>query len=475
MDIFEFRDRLIAEYQAYIRSFIQIRDPRVKEYVDQSLDAGILWPEPLIQLNPSFEPGDWIDDLVKQGILHPECSRVFRVGKSETNNSGKPLRLHRHQSDAIRAAQSGENYVLTTGTGSGKSLAYIVPIVNHVLQRGSGRGIQAIVVYPMNALANSQYGELEKFLKFGYPDGTSPVTFAKYTGQESDEQRNQIIANPPDLILTNYVMLELILTRVEERQLIEAAQGLRFLVLDELHTYRGRQGADVALLVRRVRDALATNRLQCIGTSATLAGAGTYDAQRREVAAVATQLFGAEVKPTHVIGETLRRATPDRRLDDPAFVQELTQRLTDPNRKPPREYDRFIADPLSIWIESTFGITQERESGRLIRTQPQSISGDEGAAQRLSRLTGVPVAQFKKNCLRDTNVSRTPKRAFPPLPFACINSSVAAIPCMPRLNPKTCDTSPCTVSNLCLGIVSASCCRSRSAASVGRNILSSEK
>jgi ATP-dependent helicase YprA (DUF1998 family)/very-short-patch-repair endonuclease len=421
MDIFEFRDRLIAEYQAYIRSFIQIRDPRIKEYVDQSLDAGILWPEPLIQLNPSFEPGDWIDDLVKQGILHPECSRVFRVGKSETNNSGKPLRLHRHQSDAIRAAQSGENYVLTTGTGSGKSLAYIVPIVNHVLQRGSRRGIQAIVVYPMNALANSQYGELEKFLKFGYPDGTSPVTFAKYTGQESDEQRNQIIANPPDLILTNYVMLELILTRVEERPLIEAAQGLRFLVLDELHTYRGRQGADVALLVRRVRDALATNRLQCIGTSATLAGAGTYDAQRREVAAVATQLFGAEVKPTHVIGETLRRATPDRRLDDPAFVQELTQRLTDPNRKPPREYERFIADPLSIWIESTFGITQERESGRLMRTQPQSISGDEGAAQRLSRLTGVPVAQctraIQEELLAGYQCEPNPETGFPAFAF----------------------------------------------------------
>ena len=89
-----------------------------------------------------------------------------------------PLRLHRHQEDAIRVATTGANYVLTTGTGSGKSLTYIVPIVDRVLREGPGKGIQAIVVYPMNALANSQAGELEKFLKFGFPNNAGPVTYA---------------------------------------------------------------------------------------------------------------------------------------------------------------------------------------------------------------------------------------------------------------------------------------------------------
>ena len=74
--------------------------------------------------------------------------------------------------------------MLTSGTGSGKSLTYIVPIVDHVLRKGSGRGIQAIVVYPMNALANSQDEELRKFLEKGYPEGKPPVRFARYTGQE---------------------------------------------------------------------------------------------------------------------------------------------------------------------------------------------------------------------------------------------------------------------------------------------------
>jgi ATP-dependent helicase YprA (DUF1998 family) len=194
---------------------------------------------------------------------------VFRKDKdkSEYHGLGRPLRLHRHQEEAARIARAGHNYVLTTGTGSGKSLSYIVPIVDHVLRRGSGRGIQAIIVYPMNALANSQAGELKKFLHFGYPDGHGPVSFARYTGQESDDERQNIIANPPDILLTNYVMLELILTRRAERQLIAAAQGLRFLALDELYTYRGRQGADVALLVRRIRNRLAADQLQCIGTS----------------------------------------------------------------------------------------------------------------------------------------------------------------------------------------------------------------
>src|SRR4029077_17325271 len=121
------------------------------------------------------------------------------------------LRMHKHQEDAARTGRRGESYVLTTGTGSGKSLAYIVPIVDHVLRRGSGKGIQAIIIYPMNALANSQTGELTKFLCHGYPHGQPPVRFAQYTGQEDDATRDEIVNKPPDILLTNYVMLEYIL------------------------------------------------------------------------------------------------------------------------------------------------------------------------------------------------------------------------------------------------------------------------
>ncbi len=390
MDIFAFRDRLIADYSSYISSFINIRDERIRDVVDQSLGEGALWPEPLIQLNPSFEPGEGIEDLVAQDVLHPECSKIFRVDKHGPDDAGRPLRLHRHQADAVKRAQTGKNYVLTTGTGSGKSLAYIVPIVDHVLKRGAGKGIQAIVVYPMNALANSQCGELEKFLCNGYPGERGPVTFKRYTGQEGEQERDEIIANPPDIILTNYVMLELILTRPIERNLIARARGLRFLVLDELHTYRGRQGADVALLVRRVREAMKAPDMQCVGTSATLAGPGTPAEQRTEVASVASTLFGSPVEPESVIGETLRRATPERSLEDPVYRQALTSRVADAGASCPSDYGAFVADPLSVWIESTFGIAADAETGRLIRSRPRSITGSEGAAKELAGKIGVP-------------------------------------------------------------------------------------
>ncbi len=387
MDVFALRDRLIADYAAYIESFIHIQDRRIRESIDLELRDGLLWPDPLLQLNPSFEPGARVDDLVTKSILHSECHRIFRI--KESDKPDKPLRLHKHQADAIEAAQSGDNYVLTTGTGSGKSLAYIIPIVDHVLRRGSGKGIQAIVVYPMNALANSQVIELEKFLCRGYPEGKPPVTFRRYTGQEDDTEKQTIITHPPDILLTNYVMLELLLTRPHERNIVRAARGLQFLVLDELHTYRGRQGADVALLVRRVRDACESPHLQCVGTSATLAEGGTFAEQRQEIAQVASRLFGAVVKPERIIGETLRRATPERDLNSPAFIAELAQRLGDSQRNPAQDHQAFISDPLSVWIESTFGLATETETGRLRRATPISITGPDGAARKLAQVTGL--------------------------------------------------------------------------------------
>lgn len=421
MKIFDFRNRLIDDYSSYVKSFIEIRDPRIRAYVDQTLDDGHLWPEPLIQMNPSFEPGAWIDDLVRDNTLHPEAVRVFRKNKTDDDPTGEPLRLHKHQSDAVHAARTGSSYVLTTGTGSGKSLSYMVPIVDSVLRRGSGKGIQAIIVYPMNALANSQAGELDKFLSKGYPKGTPPVRFARYTGQEKDEQKQAIIANPPDILLTNYVMLELILTRTAERALIEAAMGLRFLVLDELHTYRGRQGADVALLVRRVRDRVAAPDLQCVGTSATLASGGTQEQQRAEVARVASLFFGTIVAPSNIIVETLKRTTPAQSISESAFLSALRERVADEARTPPADFDSFVADPLSIWLESTFGVTTETTSGQLIRVKrPRSISGTHGAAAELARVITLPedrCAQAIEDGLLAGYNCRNPATGFPAFAF----------------------------------------------------------
>ena len=390
MDVFHLNDRLLDDYSNYLRSFINVRDPKIAKLLDDAFVEKQLWPEALIQLNPSFESGGWIHSLVAEGLLHSECGSIFRRGKG-LGVAGEDLRLHKHQVDAIRAAAENANYVLTTGTGSGKSLGYIIPIVNYVL-KNPNPGIKAIIVYPMNALANSQHGELTKFLCDGYLDGKGPVTFGRYTGQENESQRQALISNPPDILLTNYVMLELILTRVRDRKLIEAAANLRFLVFDELHTYRGRQGADVAMLIRRVREYCGKENLRCVGTSATIAANGTVEEQRKEVARVASLIFGDTVKPEHIIGETLRRATKEYDYAHEENRQHLIQQIQAYNSTQPNApYLDFIQDRLASWVETVFGIQQEVGSGRLIRATPLSVNGKDGAARRRpwrSRLRG---------------------------------------------------------------------------------------
>ncbi len=388
MDAFEVHRRLIADYQAFTEGFVSARDDRIAEVVAEQSAKGLQWPDPWLSLNPSFAPGGRIEELVSTGLLHGECQRIFRPKRDVDDKGTVSILLHRHQREAIEAASGGNSYVLTTGTGSGKSLAYIVPIVDRVLREGSGKGVKAIVVYPMNALANSQVEELRKFLEYGY-GGVPPVTFRRYTGQEKSDERQAILANPPDILLTNYVMLELVLTRPDERSsLIKAAQGLQFLVLDELHTYRGRQGADVGMLVRRVREACrAQDTMQCVGTSATMASGGTVAEQRRDVAAVATRIFGTEVKPEHVITETLVRATTDR-SPDPALLTVAIRARGPAEAKDPAlsaGFEALTHDPLASWIEDTFGVTEEPEAGRLVRRSPTTVGG---AAEELARITG---------------------------------------------------------------------------------------
>ncbi|MEV8404254.1 DEAD/DEAH box helicase [Streptomyces niveus] len=380
MDVFEVHRRLIRDYKEYTSGSVVIEDQRIGEKVSKSLADGDQWPDPFLSLNPSFAPGGSVDDLAgDDALLHPECANIFRTGKDKPNGVVRPVRFHRHQREAIEAAASHSSFVLTTGTGSGKSLGYIVPIVDRVLREkaaGTSSDIKAIIVYPMNALANSQVRELEKFLTAGYGKDNEPVSYARYTGQETTAEKAAILDSPPDILLTNYVMLELMLTRPEERKhLIGRAKGLRFLVLDELHTYRGRQGADVALLVRRVREACESPQLQCVGTSATMATGGTPSARRREVARVASTLFDTAISAENVVGETLVRAT-GHAVPTQAELAAAVRR-----NEPPSGHDQLADDPLARWIETTFGLVEtEDEDGSRLLVRADPITVEEAAA-----------------------------------------------------------------------------------------------
>lgn len=396
MDVFAFRNAVIDDYQRFSRSFAKIRAEDIRRTVDEAYADGRFFPEPLIQLNPNFVKGGSIDDLVAQGVLDAECAQIFRL-KTQQDTFGKTLTLYKHQTDALAAAKRGENYVLTTGTGSGKSLGYFIPIADDALRRrkqpgGGPRGIAAVVVYPMNALCNSQLQELEKYLQLGYGKGNQPVTFARYTGQESNAERERIAQNPPDLLLTNYVMLELILTRAAEtdKAIRRHAQGLRFLVLDELHTYRGRQGADAAMLVRRVRERFLerpNENLLCIGTSATMASEGPAGERNKAVADVASRLFGAPVKPGNVITETLAPVTGGADVDRAALRRAVEAGA--PAGPPHAELARH---PAAAWVERNLGL--ERQDGKLARvSQPLTIAQ---AGERLAEHSGLDAARCRE-------------------------------------------------------------------------------
>ncbi|WP_417040379.1 DEAD/DEAH box helicase [Cylindrospermopsis raciborskii] len=372
LDIFNFRNQIIGDYRRYIESFLKIRDPRVQQFVNQELEKGQLWTNPLVQLNPKYRPGATVNELVKNGILHPDCTQYF-------SKNGHPFNFHYHQKQAFETAKKQEPYVLTTGTGSGKSMTYVVPIFDDLLRHPEIQGVRAILVYPMNALINSQEEELNKFLN-NVPN--SHIRVAKYTGQENLSTKIEIQNNPPHILLTNYVMLELMLSRTQEEKLV-ASPELKFLVLDELHTYRGRQGADVAILIRKLRQrcgkiaAWGNNyQLLCIGTSATMSTEGTRAQRRQVVADVASKLFGVKIKPDNVIDETLERSI---KRPQPTITElrESIDRGLPP--EPEQTLENFQNHPLSHWIEMTFGL--EDKQGHLVRRTPISL---ENAAEKLA-------------------------------------------------------------------------------------------
>ena len=160
MKAFEFDHNLIDSYARFSRSFSTIQAPDIAAEVTRQYDDGRFWPNALLSLNPRFLSGPTVDDLVASGDLDEATARIFRIG-------GTPIRFHRHQAQSIAKARAGQSFVVTTGTGSGKSLCFFVPVVDAIVRSrkaGQPRKTRAIIVYPMNALANSQIKEIEKFI-----------------------------------------------------------------------------------------------------------------------------------------------------------------------------------------------------------------------------------------------------------------------------------------------------------------------
>lgn len=298
-------------FTGYLKSTFGPRRTDFRADFERVLDESELMSRgPFLEATAPFAPGRSIDDLIGQGVLRPEFRRLQRSLPLD-----RPL--YRHQEQAVeKAVTLRRNLVVSTGTGSGKTEAFLIPILEHLLgEIDEGTidrpGVRALLLYPMNALANDQIKRLRSVLR-----EVPEITFGRYTGETKPKQAealedfrqrsfgkdplpNELIsreamqAAPPHILLTNYAMLEYLLLRPADTPFFDGAtaQHWRFLVLDEAHVYNGAQGTEIAYLLRRLRDRVARSergRLQCFALSATL-GKGADD--HPALVEFASQLF----------------------------------------------------------------------------------------------------------------------------------------------------------------------------------------
>jgi len=380
MNIFETHRKIVDDYAGYIRSFINIADLEIATKVEASLAEGRLWPQPLLHFNPAYNRAGKVEALIENNLLHDDFRHIFE-GYS----------LYQHQREALELGKQGRDFVVTSGTGSGKSLTYIGTVFDHLLTNPNSEGVVAVVVYPMNALINSQTNEIQGY-KGNYERNTGrkfPITFSQYTGQEKDAARKEMREKPPQILLTNYMMLELLLTRIKERTIRDSIfENLRYLIFDELHTYRGRQGADVSMLIRRIR-AQCKQPVCCIGTSATMVSVGGAESQRAEVARVASTIFGKKFEPDQIVDETLARSLDfgDALPSKAALAASIVEGVDATG-----DEETLRSHPVAVWLENRIAL--EEIDNRLTRRRPMSyndvlkvLAEDSGASEDACRTT----------------------------------------------------------------------------------------
>ena len=295
------------EFSKYIRSAFDIRDDVYRKLFYEKLDAfqSKLYKGPYLASMLPFQLSLSNEEMVEKGEMNDGMLKLGTGDPEDTNGYIDPSRSNYvHQIKCFKQINRGHSVVVTTGTGSGKTESFMYPIINSILEekakcKAEGKayksGVRAIFLFPMNALVYDQMDRLRSMLKrldirFGFYVGYTPHNekddkYARYIskfGKPDDIEkepitRDQMRDNPPDILFTNYSMLEYLLIRPADKAIIskEALENWRFIVLDEAHTYKGALGIEISLLLRRLAG-IANNKPQYILTSATL-GRGKED------------------------------------------------------------------------------------------------------------------------------------------------------------------------------------------------------
>ena len=328
---------LQGEYRRSIMTAFPVADPDLRERLHALMESeDVLYREPFLEGIQPFMAQGAFSNLVREGIIDRRLNDIFDQSRI----------LYSHQVDAIKQfIVHIKNIVVASGTGSGKTEAFLIPIFDRLYKESPGQraksGIRVILLYPMNALVNDQVkrltglllrqGSSQKPIRFGFytsrtetkqqsaleqlrndlsddtllagvrraldlPEATDPDVIRERAKREIVKiqalSREEMWSNPPDILVTNYSMLGYMLQRPIERNMFEVSKDtFQILVLDEAHTYIGSRGAEVSRLIRRVKHATgiaSTGRMRAILTSASLGG----KTSEADVAAFARDLTG---------------------------------------------------------------------------------------------------------------------------------------------------------------------------------------
>ncbi len=324
-----------TDYLSYLESILTVKDDLLTKKAYNALRENEFVKGPFLEATPPFKTGVTIRELMDKGVLSAE----FANNKNSINLE-RPLYIH--QEEAIKKIISKrKNVIVATGTGSGKTECFLYPVINELmLQKERNKltpGVRALLLYPMNALANDQINRLRELLK-EYPY----ITFGRYTGETIEDESkaiskyrqkkfeemsakklikdrdyydndlnplpNELISRetmretPPNILLTNYAMLEYLLIRPLDTTFFDGdlAREWQFIVLDEAHIYKGANGTEIALLLRRLKERVCKNKkkkIQCIATSATLGNKEGLP----ELAVFATDIFAESFAENDIV------------------------------------------------------------------------------------------------------------------------------------------------------------------------------
>ncbi len=356
-------DKIKSDYKSYVSSILTVRDREISRLAQEEVKHTGFVKGPFLETTLPFEDGKSLKDLAESGLV----SKEFEKMGSSVHYDDWKLRIHQEKA-LDHVIRDNHNMVVSTGTGSGKTECYLYPIFNDIMrEKEQGTlcpGVRALLIFPMNALANDQQKKLRKLLA-KYPD----ITFGRYTGETAharikedpeaaekrlhDEYNTQhlddsdpdmrvslvneymcreyMAQNPPHILLTNYAMLEYMLLQPNTAPFFdnETAKHWKYIVIDEAHTYKGAVGTEIGFLLRRLKERIRHHRTEpfrCIATSATLGSEGGKGA----LAEFAAQLFGEPFDENDIITTKRKNRIPtkDSRDFTPEEYKNLIEQTT---------------------------------------------------------------------------------------------------------------------------------------------------